>query len=455
MKKRKTIDLARAEDPLHAKKDFGQTSDCSPGFDLPIVETFGEVLPGLLLESVVNYDQPHSLLLHSWDGRRAYTGRELRHAGIAYSPRTVPRDFLRLMRFPTPSIPFGSTKDLVSSVRKFVVTYLHLRPEAAELLVGFVLASWFSDCMSVAPVLHLFGPDSAISQVMRVLACLCRRALLLADVDLNGLASLPAGLGATLLINQRNLSQRVRRTLTASNRRHFSIVRGSRFLSLYGAKVFSCNDSLVDERGIRLSIPPAQDPMPSLSDETVALVACDLQARLLRYRMVRYETVRTSKVDCSAFVPDLREEAASWLAPIVDCDELSASVFGAILQQSREFASSAFFDPKCVVTEAALSLCHKNNVTHFLVGELSERVNVLLKARHEETMISAKKVGLLLRDLGIYGERVAQGYKIALSDDIRRHIHQLASDYQVLSVRDGVDRCGCCRSADSPSEPVQ
>jgi hypothetical protein len=150
----------------------------------------------------------------------------------------------------------------------------------------------------------------------------------------------------------------------------------------------------------------------------------------------------------------MRDEARTWLAPILDCRELSESVFEVILRQSREAAEARWFDPKCVVAEAALVLCHKKNVAHFFVGELAETVNVILKGRHEEPNLSAKKVGLLLRQLGIHGERVVEGYKIVLADAVRERIHQLAHDYRVPTLDDGVRRCCFCREGGTvPQRP--
>ncbi len=161
--------------------------------------------------------------------------------------------------------------------------------------------------------------------------------------------------------------------------------------------------------------------------------------------MVHYERVRDSEVDCRAFVPEMRDEALTWLAPIFDCEELSKSVFEEILRQSPEAAGTRFFDPKCVVAEAALFFCHKADAAHFFVGELAETVNALLKGRHEESNLSAKRVGRVLRELGVHGGRVAGGYKVVLTDAVRERIHQLAFDYRVLSLEDGVHRRRYCR----------
>lgn len=416
------------------------------------VETFGESLPELLLECVVDPNDPDCLLLHTWDGHRTTTARKIEHGGVSYIPQNLASGIVQSVRFAPPSLPFGSPAKVISSLRDFLSTYARLQPEVADLLVAFGLATWFCDCMPVAPVLCLFGPDSAVSQVLRLLGCLCRRPVLLGDVDFEGLATVPNRLGATLLINQRDLGRRVKRALLASNRRHFCVVRGRGRLDLYGAKAFSCEDSLMDEHGLRVSVSPVQDPLPFLTDSEEQVIAQSFQARLLRYRLVHYERVRANTIDCSAFIPEMREEASSWLAPIFDCRELSKSVFEEILLQSREAAGARFFDPKCVVVEAAFFFCHKPDPTHFFVGELAEKVNDLLKGRHEESNLSDKKAGLVLRDLGVYGERVAAGYKITVTDAVREQIHQLAFDYQVPPVCDGVRRCRYCREIPASAE---
>jgi len=415
-----------------------------PETHVPPNETLGEALSGMIVEAVVDPDHPDHLCLDAWNGRRTTTTRKLEHEGVVYTPKQFAGGLVQSVRFAPPSLPFGSTTKLVSSLRHFLTTYARPQPEVVDLLVAFPLASWFCDCLLVAPLLHLFGPNCEVSQVLRLLGCVCRRPVLLGDVDLGSLATFPRGLAATLLLNQRELGRGVRRALLASNRRHFHLARGNGRLDLYGAKAFSCAGFRRDDTGLKASLSPARDPLPILTDAEEAAIAQSFQSRLLRYRMTYREKVRERKVDCSAFVPEMREEARTWLAPICDCPELTKSVFEEILRQSREAAGTRFFNPRCVVAEAALFFCHKPDTKHFFIGELAEKVNALLAGRHEESNLSAKQVGLVLRELGVHGERVAQGYKIGLTDAVRERIHQLALDYRVLSVEDRVRRCRFC-----------
>jgi len=309
--------------------------------------------------------------------------------------------------------------------------------------------------MPVAPVLYLFGSDDAVSTVLRLLGGVCRRAVLLGDIDLGGLATLPAGLSATLLVNQKSLGRTVRRILLASTRRHFFVLRGVGRLDVYGARALACEEFPLEQRGLTVSLTPAQDPPPFLGDTEEQNISQELQAKLLRYRMVHYRDVRNHKSDYKAFIPEMRQEARTWLAPIRDCLELSRSVFEEILRQSQEAAGARFIDPKCLVTEAALFFCHKPDTAHFFVGELAETVNLLLQGRHEESNLSAKGAGMILRELGLHGERVAEGYKVALTDAVRLRIHRLVHDFQVASVQDGVRRCRFCTGKTPASKQIQ
>src|ERR1019366_369273 len=154
----------------------------------------------------------------------------------------------------------------------------------------------------------------------------------LGDIDLGGLATLPSGLGATLLLNQKNLGRSVRRILLASTRRHFCVLRGVGRLDLYGARAFHCEEFPLERHGLTVSLTPAQDPPPLLADAAEQRISQEFQAKLLRYRMVHHRDVRNYKIDYKALVPEMQQEAHTWVAPNCDCSDLRKSVFDDILR---------------------------------------------------------------------------------------------------------------------------
>jgi hypothetical protein len=252
----------------------------------PCIPTFGAALPNLMIESVVDPDHPNQLLLHTWDGRKDATMATISYRCSRYIPASVSGGLANAVRSSRKSKAFESEGKSTASTQEFLSRYICLWPDATALLIAFALASYFVDCLPVAPVLILFGPDNEAGLILRLLGCLCRRPVLLADGDIAALATLPSQLDATLLINQRNLSPRVARTLLVSNNRHFRIARGKGPLNTYGAKAFSADPEFGNGIGLHLSVSPAADVLPTLTDTAEEEIANDLQAKLLRYRMV-------------------------------------------------------------------------------------------------------------------------------------------------------------------------
>ncbi|MGH9504094.1 MAG: hypothetical protein ACRD20_14680 [Terriglobales bacterium] len=184
--------------------------------------------------------------------------------------------------------------------------------------------------------------------------------------------------------------------------------------------------------------------MPTLTDEIETETANDLQAKLLRYRMVNHQRVCDARIETRDFVPAVRDEGRAWLAPIRDHPDLLQSVTSTLLQHSQQIGEERFVDDTCLAAEAALFFCHKADTEHFFVGDLAERVTALLEGRHEDRAVTDRKAGSLLGELGIRGERITKGYRIRLTDAVRQQIHRIAHDYQVLPAKDGIARCRHC-----------
>ena len=100
-------------------------------------------------------------------------------------------------------------------------------------------------------------------------------------------------------------------------------------------------------------------------------------------------------------------------------------------------------DATCVVTEAALFFCHQAGKESFFIGELAEKANDLLTGRNED-VLTARKIGPIVRALGILSERFVRVYKVFLTDAVRTEIHRMANAYQVPPMQDGIVRCPHC-----------
>jgi hypothetical protein len=421
-----------------------EASDKVTNCGTPLIESYGQVFPEFLIEAVDDAKHPGRLCLESWNGHRSRTTRQIRYRDVSHVPGSINSGLVRAIRFSPPSRSFGSVANLVSSMRPVFSRYAGASTEVASVLAAFSLASWVVDCLPLAPTLYLVGPESECSLVMRLLGCTCSRPVLLGDTDIAALATLPAQLRATLLFGQRDLGRAVTRALRTSNNRHFRIARGERDLDLYGAKAFSADLGSAEGPGIELCIPPSLGPLPRLTEDVETKICADLQPKLLRYRMVYHHRVRNVEVDCSRFFPVPCDEVRTWLAPLCECPDLREIVSTYLLGQIEDKEGSRFTDLRCVVAEGALSLCHEPDYREFFIRELSERVNALLQGRRHEAQLTNRKVGSVLRDLGIHAQRVAEGFKVVLTEPVRERIHVIASTHRVLSLQDGMVRCRHC-----------
>ena len=347
-------------------------------------EIFDHTSPNFSIECIRNPANPSVLTLHSFDGKRYQLSETIRHQGRTYTSARADTGLVQSVRFPVISELFGSSDKLVASITELLLRYCPLVPDAADIVAAFALGSWFVDCLPVSPLLYLLGPDNEVSLLFRLLGCVCRRSVLLSDLDVAALRTLPRNLNPTLLIDQRSLGPRIRRVLMASNSRYFHLAHGKGDVHAYGAKAISVDPEFENESGIRVTLTPAYNPLPSLTDAAEVKIAHDFQAKLLRYRMIHYGEVCKFHVATREFVPGMREQAHTWLAPIFDCAALTASVSRSLLQLSRDVESNRLSDERCLIAEAALFFCHKQETTQFFIGDLADTVNTLLKGRHED-----------------------------------------------------------------------
>ena len=120
-------------------------------------------------------------------------------------------------------------------------------------------------------------------------------------------------------------------------------------------------------------------------------------------------------------------------------------VSDSFLERSQEVAADRLTDDRCLVAEGALFFCHRADMRGFFVGELAQKVNQILIGRHEERAVTARKIGGLLKELGIRKEvRVAKGCRVSLTDAVRKKIHDQARAYGVTPAGNELVKCSHC-----------
>ena len=435
-----------------AKKPAGRVSTRNETKGLPsdpvsfrlMKPTFGENLSGLQIEAVTDLLAPGHLALLVRDSKSLECRGFVEHRNVTYVPGVISPGLGRIVRIPAMTFFPGSPDELQSEIKELFSTYLDQEKTTIELLVAFVFASWFIHFFQVAPVLWLSGPDYEVGVALRLLNILSYHSLLLSDVDIAALRTLPTGLRVTLLVNQTNLVPGVERALSNSVRREFCFARGAHPIDMFGARALHCHCPS-QNIGLSASIDPARRHLPCLTEKNEEEASSYFQARLLAYRMTCYEDVQKFEVDYREGNLGIEQEMRTWLAAVPRGSDLKNSITRAFAERREESMSARFDDPRCLVAEAALMFCHRTSTKYFYVGELAEKVNDLSLGRHTDVKLEDRKVGSLLKNLGIHATRVTKGFRVTLTPQVRQRIHSVATAYRVLSTEPKVTRCADCK----------
>lgn len=414
------------------------------------IGTAGEVFPdGTLIELVRSEEDGGALALLTWNGANGTVGARAEHEGRIYIPRSCDPSLLHALPLPTNCGSFDSTATLFAEIKELFDQHADLPEDSVSLMVSFVLSTWMVDWLPVAPTLALIDPSaSQANQLLRLLSCLCRHALMLVDLTAAGLCSMPTWLRPTVLIDRQALSPSAQKLLRAGNRRGAYILRNGRLVDMYCAKVISSPQHLgpaVADAAVEIALSPSRRDLPVLDDQVQQQIADKFQPRLLGYRLMNYAKVRSSEFDAPLFTAPLRELARSLCACLVGAPELQSRIAALLQERDEEMRSDRAAEPESIVIEAALFFCHEGERTSVLVGEVAQAANAIFTGRGETIELQPRAAGEHLKSLGLRTRRLGKaGRGLRLDHKMRRNIHRLAYDYEVRSVEEGLHLCPDC-----------
>jgi hypothetical protein len=305
----------------------------------------------------------------------------------------------------------------------------------------------------------VFGPQEEAAILLQLLAATCRRALLLSDVSIATWGFLQTALRPTLIISTRRLRAPILDFLEASSMRHQYVVRKGQLLDLFGATVIyeripSGAHSLIGS-AICVTLTPARDRLPVVSDQDREKIANEMQRKLLLYRLLTYNKVRESRFDVPRFTAAVRTRARVLGACVADDSDLQSSLVTVLQGQDEDARITRSFSLESILVEALLFLCHEDDErASAIVGDIAKVMNTILKGRGEPLELEPRKVGDVLRALQFFPVRqgsAARGISLLLAD--RRQVHCLARDYDVPTIRDGV-KCPQCNELSTRNDKM-
>lgn len=411
------------------------------------IETAGEIFPGGASIELIADSETGRLLLLFTDAQTCRLAPRIQYGGRSYVPFHLDARILRAVRIPHEVRDYGTTRKVFMPIQQIFMEY-GFREDVAQLATYFIFSTWFPESVPAAPCLLISGPRPEADLFLQLLACLVRHPLQLADFNLTSLSSLMK-IQPTLLIGQEHLSASKLRPLFASNNPESYVPLGDGLASFYSAKAIyrgiQVNEDEFGKASLRIDLTPLRGKLPILDSKTQQDIAEKFQPKLLSYRTKNTEKVRESNFDFPWLTSGVRVLARILGVCITDSPELQADLAPLLQRQQQAIREQNWFDKHCVAIEAGLAFCHSIQGDHRVyVGKFADEVNIILKGRGHVGTLEPKEMGTILRYLGFSPKRDKSGRAIRLSEEVRRHLHRLAYEFDVAAVVDGGARCQHC-----------
>jgi hypothetical protein len=365
------------------------------------IETTGEVFPdGTMLELTRPDPGAGELCLLRWDGKNATVGKEFEVNGKIYRPASLNRTSLSALRLPAHAAPFGTTRDLFNGLCALFAEYADIPENDAWQITYFILASFLTERLLAAPFLLLTAPfEAPRTQILRLLSCLCRRALKLIDVTPTAIYKL-AKLRPTFLFDEPNLSRRAERFLYTINSGGAIALGNGHVSDVVSAKVLCSQeplrDALLASQALQITLSPGSRQIPFLEDRVCASIASEFQAKLLQYRLENLSRIRTPDIDVSELAVPLQDVARTIASCIVDDGDLQLGVVHFLRGRDLDGHLDSSVELGSAVLEGLLFCCHGTE-SQVLCGKLADIVNVIWEKRGEGRETTPEAVGWKLR----------------------------------------------------------
>jgi len=393
--------------------------------DPRVVRTVGEIFPdGSALELVTSASSRRLVLLFR-DAHSKTIAEQIEYSGCIYQPPDLEETTCRAIRFPQDAKGYGSTGKLFCRIRDLFERYVGLTQPESALMTAWAASSWFADCLSSPPTLLISGADNGDAiTLFRLLHCLCRRPVVLGDLSRTAFLSL-AALGATLLINQPRLSEKIRNLWSTSNYRGVYVFGNGKIRSVASSKAvfLGMADGRSDE-GIHFALPPTNCHLPPLDERQQSEIAEELQPQLLMYRLRNLDRVRNVSASEHGSPSADTEVARNLVTSVLSDGKIVESLAPVLRHLEEEKVAQRGCDVHLAMIEVTWAPSHQDR--EIGLSRIAELTNALLRCRGEILEYSAAEVGWKLRNLGFRRHRNGRGMVLRFSQENRYLLHQLA-----------------------------
>ena len=407
-----------------AKTSRGPTTNASKD-DSTVVRTSGEIFgDGSMIELVKSATDRHLQLLF-WRKQQKKIASQIEHRGRVYQPPDVNETLVQAIQFASDARDYGSAHNLFNGVCELFARYIGVTSEEAALLTAWSTSTWFPECASSPPTLLITGTDMCHAiALLRLLRCLCRRALLLTDISRRDLLDV-SFLQPTLLLNEPGQLPKIWPLFGTSNHHGVSVLGKGRAHNLAGCRAFFLGmEHTWTDGAVHFALPPARGELPTLDAQRQAEIARRFQSHYLMYRLRNLQKIRESH---SAVHPVNfpHNATAHNLAACIEEEPNIAQAIAPILQRQEQ---DTHVQNSCDVARAIIEVIwaplHERE--EMPISRIADLANALLRSRGETLEYSAEEIGWKLRNLGLYRHRNGSGKILRPSRENILVVHQLA-----------------------------
>lgn len=359
----------------------------------------------------------------------------VQHNGVRIEPPYHMRPMCEtgLVRFPSGIAPYGSTTQLITDIKEFISGYANVPDEWLDIIPLYILMTWVYDRFTAVPYLRFLGePGTGKTRLLIVSAAISYNAIT-ASGNITGPAlfrtiDLVRGTMAVDEADFKNSEEwsDITKVLNNGYTTGMPVVRcermGSGFapqaLHVYGPKIICTRSRFADEaletRCLTLETRegslPAHIPLQlPLLFEQEALV---LRNKLLLWRFDHFHEVQAQEEGLRSLFPRSGQIGAS-LAAVAPNEESRKKVVDFL---TRYDAGRRGDSDKGLVLQALDQLRATAGSTSPRVGDVARNASNIAGDLGLDAL-SPRRVGSILRSIGITPHRTKNGYVIELPKD--------------------------------------
>jgi hypothetical protein len=339
---------------------------------------------------------------------------------------------------------FRTTRELFDEIVALLQKHVMLPNKECSLLAYWSIATWFTDYLPFLPSVVISGPASTADSLLRTLAAVCRRPILLGELSPAILRRLPIDiLSPTLLIREPQLNRYTSALLNASNQPGYLFFIGDSFEELYCPKCIYVGEPSRDPRpasnsiqiDLGASVPRSRHLVPTKDQIS------HFQNRLLGYRLLNHDKVAAANFRVSGFRPEISLVAEALGAAIVDDVDLQRGIIDVLKDRDERSRTDRATGVNGLVLRAVLFHCHQKEQRKF-VREIAATANGFYADDGESLRVSSETVGHVLKSLGLYTRRLGNaGRGLIFDKPTQSHAHKLGHSYDVLASEPSCTYC--------------